>query len=73
MHILQIEDKIINKDGKTFKAYKALFGKLRIDIKLKKTAKPCVYDTTYGRVMRIEAEKCHLTTNKNGYPVIWVE
>ena len=73
MHILQVEEKIINKDGKSFKVYKALFGKLRIDIKLKKTANPSVYDTAYGRVMQIEATKCLLSTNENGYPVIWVE
>lgn len=73
MHILQVEEKIINKNGKTFKAYKALFGKLRVDIKLKKTAKPRVYETPYGRAMQFEPEKCHLSTNENGYPVIWIE
>ena len=73
MHILQIEENLINENGKSFIAYKALFGKLRVDIKLKKTAKPSVYDTAYGRVMQIEAAKCHLSTNQNGYPVIWVE
>lgn len=73
MHILQVEEKVINKNGKSFKAYKALFGKLRVDIKLKKTANPSVYDTAYGRVMQIDAQKCRLSTNENGYPVIWVE
>lgn len=73
MHILQVEEKIINKNGKTFKAYKALFGKLRVDIKLKKTASPSVYYTSDGLVMKIDAQKCHLSTNENGYPVIWVE
>lgn len=73
MHRLQVEEKIINKDGKLFKVYKALFGKLRVDVKLKKAADPRIYETPNGLAMYIEAEKCHLSTNENGYPVIWVE
>lgn len=73
MHILQVEEKVINKNGKTFKTYKALFGKLRVDIKLKKTANPPIIETPYGYAMQINPEKCHLSTNENGYPVIWIE
>lgn len=74
MHTLQVKSKKIGTGKKAFTAYKALFGKLWVDVKLTKDADPVFTQDEDGHeFITVNAKNINISVNDNGYPVIWVK
>lgn len=72
MHTLQVTSKKIGKGKTAFTVYKALFGKLWVDVKFTKDSENKVKETANGDFLTVNSEDINISTNENGYPVLWV-
>lgn len=74
MHTIQVKSKKIGTGKKAFTAYKALFGKLWIDVKLTKDANPTFNQGEHSEeFITVNAKNINISVNDNGYPVIWIK
>ena len=73
MHVIRVTSKRIGKGKNAFTAYKARFGGLDIDVKLRKDAKPEYETDADGEYFVVKEENINISVNDNGYPVIWIK
>lgn len=74
MHTIQVKSEKIGTGKKAFTAYKALFGGLWVDVKLRKDADPVFTQGEHGEeFITVNAKNINISVNDYGYPVIWIK